>query len=324
MNENEIIDLFRRSFQANPDKDPGMFDDVAYLNEKGRLVVKVDMFVAETDMPPGMTLSQAARKSVIACLSDVSSKGAKAFAFSVSLGIPRRLANRKPIESLIAGFRQAGREYRLRLISGDINEAKDLVIDCVMLGRAGDIYVTRNGARPDDIVFSTGPFGYTGLGLKHLVEGLSIPSTIKRQCIDSVLEPKPNIWLSRSVVSSGLVSASMDSSDGLSATLNEIAFQSGVGMELDNLPVDKEIAESGLDRESVFDAVMFGGEEYATVFTVPPKNEEKISEIAKQSGGRLYRLGRVVQGGGVRLVYEGQIRRIRPAGWVHFAPRRMP
>jgi thiamine-monophosphate kinase len=317
LDEKQIIELFRNRFRANQKENRGLYDDVAYLERSSGFVLKVDMFVAGTDMVPGMTLSQAARKSVVACLSDISSKGARAFGFSLSLGIPRRIANRSSLNALAEGFLLASREFRLKLLSGDVNESRELVIDCVMVGNT-ERMVPRDGAKPGDIVFSTGPFGYTGLGLRHLIYGDDLPDELRKTCTSSVLEPKPNFWLSRTLVSSGLVSASMDSSDGLAATLSEIASQSGVGIRIENLPVDRVVLDSGLSREAIYRAALYGGEEYVTVLAVAPDAVKPIFEIAKKSGGELYRIGTVTKGSGVFIVTESGLKRVRPGGWVHF------
>ena len=64
-------------------------DDVALL-DKG-IVIKSDMLVASTDVPPGMEAWQIARKSVVSCISDLAAKGVRPYGAVISLGIPNRL-----------------------------------------------------------------------------------------------------------------------------------------------------------------------------------------------------------------------------------------
>lgn len=65
-------------------------DDVAYLPaQKGQLIVKSDMLVRKTDMPKQMRLWQAARKSIVMCVSDFAAKGVTPQAVLLSLGVPR-------------------------------------------------------------------------------------------------------------------------------------------------------------------------------------------------------------------------------------------
>ena len=44
---------------------------------KKHLIVKVDTLVESTDLPPGMELVDAARKSIVSCVSDFAAKGVR-------------------------------------------------------------------------------------------------------------------------------------------------------------------------------------------------------------------------------------------------------
>src|SRR5579885_2992986 len=99
--ELEIISTFQRRFGLGTKFAP---EDVEVLPFPGRkFVVKADMLVQSTDVPPGMRLSQVARKSVVSCVSDFSCKGIKPRFAIVSLAIPRGFT-RKMIGGLADGF----------------------------------------------------------------------------------------------------------------------------------------------------------------------------------------------------------------------------
>ncbi|MDG6929290.1 MAG: thiamine-phosphate kinase, partial [Nitrososphaerota archaeon] len=298
MNERQIIEEIRKAFGAAPATDEGMFDDVVRVDPgKGKLILKADMFVADTDMPPGMTLRQAARKSLISCLSDFAAKGATPEGFMVSLALPRRLSGRRTVQDIVSGLRDASREYSVRLVAGDVNESKSLSIDCIMYGFSG-AKVTRGGARPGDSVIATGPFGYSALGLRHLLAGLRLPREVVARCVSSVTAPRPDFRTIRDIASSGMAHSSMDSSDGLARTLHEISRQSGVRIEMTTLPTDdalKELLRGGV----LADAVLYGGEEFIGVATIPPDRMTDATRMAKKAGGRIYEFGAVREGSGV-------------------------
>jgi len=139
-------------------------DDVAWIPmSEGKLVLKVDMLVQHTDVPSGMTLRQAARKAVAMCVSDFAAKGVRPDSFMVSLGLVRGVT-RAEVNELASGFRDAQREWGVRMVGGDTNEANELVIDCAMVGFAKKI-VRRGGATPGEVAVVTGPFGYPPAGL---------------------------------------------------------------------------------------------------------------------------------------------------------------
>jgi thiamine-monophosphate kinase len=321
VNEMQIIDLIRGFFSADQASSQGFYDDILILSEAGDLALKADMFVAETDMPPGMTLPQASRKAVVSCLSDLAAKGAKPIGYIMSMGIPRRLSHRREMTAILDGMKRANEEYSLRLLAGDVNESRELVLDCVMYGLISHS-VTRAGAKPGDIILSTDPFGYTGLGLRHVTGRLNVPPTILDDCLRSILEPHPNFALSSLLVSSGFANASMDSSDGLASTLHEIAEQSGVCISVDSLPIEEKLAKEGLPEGILFQSVFYGGEEFAAVISVPEMKMDQVDEMARRSGKRVYRIGRVLEGRGVKVNMGKGWKPLKKAGWVHLGRHR--
>jgi len=96
LGEREIITLIRRRLKQFPKMELPFGDDVvAFEIEKGSIgVLKTDMLVAKTDIPPGMTIRQAARKALVMCISDFAAKGVKPLLSLVALGIPPRLRER--------------------------------------------------------------------------------------------------------------------------------------------------------------------------------------------------------------------------------------
>src|SRR5580658_6394185 len=104
MNEYDIIELLTKVAGKLPPGYTPIGDDVASLRAvPGRVVLKADMLIGRTDIPPGMTWRQAGRKSVAMCVSDFASKGVHPTAFMVSLGIPRKMG-RNEVKSLSSGF----------------------------------------------------------------------------------------------------------------------------------------------------------------------------------------------------------------------------
>ena len=98
-------------------------DDVAVVPlGVGKLVLKVDMLVEHTDVPRGMTSRQAARKAVAMCVSDFAAKGVKPDSFMVSLGL-RQGVTQEEVGGLALGFRDAEKEWEVRMVGGDTNES---------------------------------------------------------------------------------------------------------------------------------------------------------------------------------------------------------
>ena len=276
--------------------------------------MKVDMLVEHTDVPPGMTYRQAARKAVAMCVSDFAAKGVKPDSFMISLGV-RKGVTQEQVDALAEGFREAGREWKVHLVGGDTNEAEELIIDCVMVGFAGRI-VPRGGSSPGDALVVTGRFGYTRAGLEILMRSAGADAPFRKKATGSVLLPTPN--LRAGIALAPYLTSAMDSSDGLARSLHTLAKASGVGFELTSLPaaggIEKFASSNGLDVEAL---VLQGGEEYVVVGTMRRRNLEAARRAVRGAGGELLEIGRATGSGRVELLAGRMRRAVEDEGWTH-------
>ncbi len=291
-------------------------DDVALIPvNRRKLVLKVDMLVEGTDVPAGMDYRQAARKAVAMCVSDFAAKGVKPDSFMVSLGL-RRGTTQAQVDLLSKGVKDAEREWGVHLVGGDTNETSELVIDCAMVGFARRI-VQRNGARPGDLLVVTGPFGYPPAGLKIMTGGAKVEKGFRDKAVRSVTRPTPNLGVGLALAK--YLSSAMDSSDGLARSLHTLAEASGVGFEVNSLPMAEGIAKfAKANRLSTEQLVLAGGEEYVIVGTVKRDKFAAAEGAARQASGQLLPIGRATANRGrVILKSKGSSRSIEDVGWTH-------
>jgi thiamine-monophosphate kinase len=312
LDEKEIIGLFAKKLGIRS------LDDVALL-DKG-IVIKSDMLVARTDIPPGMEAWQVARKSVVACISDLAAKGVRPYAAVISLGIPTVYSMRRPnIEGLANGFAIASKEFGVKIVGGDTNEAGELVIDCSMIGFPVFKVPTRSGAKPGDYVIVSGAFGLAPAGLAILLQNAITASSIfRKRAVKSVLEPQPK--QSFGLTLARYFSASIDSSDGLAASIYELASQSkGVDIIIHSTPavegLDNFAQENSFDRHGL---VFYGGEEYEIVATISDTKMRQAKAAARKAGISLHVIGRVQRGSG--NVFVGK-KLLENRGYMHFHKR---
>lgn len=299
----------------------GFGDDVSAVNvDKDHVaVLKTDMLVGKTDVPPGMSLRQAARKAVVMNVSDFAAKGVKPLVMLVSLGLPRDL-KKDDVTEIGAGLNEGAREYDAYIIGGDTNEASDLIISCSLLGFSKkERLVSRCGARPGDIVAVTGEFGKTTAGLKILLEGLSAPKKIEEELKEAVLLPKARLKEGIALSRTGGLTASIDSSDGLAWSLYELSEASNVGFIIDHVPMAKEAMEfARIHTLDPWELSLYGGEEYELIVTVKPELWDKTKRAVKKSGGSLMRIGIATEERKIKLQTNGKTRSIERRGWEHF------
>lgn len=316
LGERRIIDMILKRLDPMPDMPIPFGDDVSAVDigDRKLAVIKTDMLVDKTDVPPQMSLWQAARKAVVMNISDLAAKGAKPIAVLVSLGIPRHLTE-KDIEEIANGLNAGAREYGTYILGGDTSEASDLIISCSVFGLGErNRLMLRRGARPGDIVAVTGSFGKSAAGLRILLGQLSCPARLGKKLIDSVLMPRARLNEGLTLAQTGAITASIDSSDGLAWSLHELSKASDVGFLIDNLPIAEEVAD--LAKRCEVDPVelcLYGGEEYELVVTVKPALLERARKKVP-----LIRIGKVTAEKTLTLRMFKKRVPIEPRGWEHF------
>jgi len=298
-------------------------DDVSAVDlGDGRLaVMKTDMLVGRTDVPPGMSLWQAARKAVVMNVSDLAAKGVRPAAILASLGLPRGLTE-GDIKQIGKGLNDGAREYGAYVLGGDTNEASDLVISCATFGTCErQFFMRRSGAKPGDSVAVTGPFGKTAAGLKVLLESLPAPPKVKENLVNAVLMPQARLQEGLALAQTRAVTASIDSSDGLAWSLHEISRASNVGFMIEKLPIAQEAEEfaeaHGLDPA---DLALYGGEEYELVVTVKAELWKRVEEAVKMIGGCITKIGFATREPAILFKEKRGIVPIEARGWEHFKP----
>ena len=312
LNEKKIIKIFQNKL-GNKCFVP---EDVELFKiGKKYFVVKTDTLVESTDIPPGSKLEDVARKSVVSCVSDFAAKGVKPTFGLISLTIPKKYSKSK-LENLAEGFRKATKEFQIKIPGGDTNEGKELVINFTLLGISEKI-VRRKGAKINDIIITTGQFGYSAAGLFILLKN-------KKHSKKFGLKAKRAVFKPRSQLKIGLncknyFSSAMDSSDGLSTTLNEMSNQSGRRFIITSKPSEKDVFHfANLNGLDVNNLIFNGGEEYEIVATANPTDMTKIKKYAKKHQIRFYEIGYVTKGKGVFYKKNKKLIRIKDKGWQHF------
>jgi len=319
LGERKIIEIFMTLLQRMPRMPISFGDDVSAIDlGKGKLaVIKCDMLVAKTDVPRGMSYWQAARKAVVSTVSDFAAKGVQPSGLLTSLGLPYHF-KRKDIVQIGLGLNAGAREYGTYVLGGDTNEAEDLIIDCVGFGLSDEARIMkRSGAKPGDLVATTGSFGKTAAGLKMIKEGSTVPPKTGRELMEAVYMPKARLKEGLALSKTRAVTSCIDSSDGLAWSLHELARISRVGFEIADIPIAdsvKRFAKS--QRLDATELALYGGEEYNLVFSFKPRDIAKVKEAL---GGTFFKIGRVTnQKERVELKAEGRVEPIRPKGWEHF------
>jgi len=319
LSETQIIRILTNQFSGQPGIPLDFGDDVSAIpfSSKTWIIVKTDMLVGSTDIPPGMTIEEAARKSVVATVSDFAAKGVGQQALMVYIGLPAPV-KKKTVQDIARGLRQAAREYRCKMNGGDTNQADDLIIDIAGIGIANPkTLVRRNGARPGDIIAVTGSFGKTSAGLGILTSRREKDLAKYPSLVRAVRRPRARLAEGIILAKSSGATSSIDSSDGLAWSLHQIARSSKVGINLHTIPIASDVQRFAKEhRLSALDLALYGGEEYELVVTIRPERFHH----SKKRVPSLTRIGIVEkQSFGVWAHLAGKRTQVKERGWEHFS-----
>jgi hydrogenase expression/formation protein HypE len=216
-------------------------DDQAIVNLNGtRLAFTTDSFVVKPLFFPGGDIGSLA---VHGTVNDLAMGGAKPLFLSVAFILEEGLSVetlRRVVQSMHAAARAAG----VSIVTGDTKVVErgsgdQLFINTTGLGVVPEgVNLSANAARPGDMVLLSGSIGDHGIAILAQREGLEFESRIESDsaALHTLVAKMLN-------VSREIRCMRDPTRGGVSSTLNEIAAQSGVGIELveSEIPVREEV-----------------------------------------------------------------------------------
>jgi len=230
------------------------------------------------------------RKAMNRNLSDCAAMGCLPAAALATVALPKG-ASIDYAKELYLGLRDAADPYYCPVVGGDTGSwAGKLVVTVTIFGRSGGVKpVTRAGAKPGDAIYVTGPLGGSIRG-RHMTF-------------------EPRVFLGRQLAQTGLSTAMIDLSDGLSRDLAHICRQSGVGavVQASAVPTHDDAVEMRRDGHSPLEHALHDGEDYELLFTGP---EGRFAGLAKP-------IGMITASPGVWLQTDGRTEPLEPKGWEH-------
>lgn len=284
MKEKEFITIIKNTLNS-----PYIGDDCAYLKDLG-IVVTQDSLVEDIHFSTKfISAFDLGFKAVMVNVSDVAASGAEPKYLTVSLSLPSDVKE-DFVEEFYNGCEKAcGND--VQIVGGDITGSEKIYISICAIGKTlGRNISSRKNAKIGQKVIVSGIHGSSSAGLKLLFEGKNSPEKFIKSHINPVAQVEFGKNISTTVKEPY---AMMDTSDGLMDGLSTIANESGVLLDIDfdKIPYDKDIEQF----ENWQDLVLFGGEDYQILATVPQNFQ----------GG--FEIGVVKEGLGVNLKLRDKI-----------------
>lgn len=268
-------------------------DDGAVIDHFGRqTVISTDMLVEGVHFDLMYTpLKHLGYKAVAVNLSDICAMMATPTHITLSIGVSNRFSV-EALEEFYEGVYAACRKYNVDLIGGDTTTShKGFIISITAIGEvAPNKFVTRGGARPNDLICVTGDLGGAYLGLQLLerekkifLENKGVQPDLQDQdyLVGRILKPEPRLDVVEWLMEKNIVPTAMiDISDGLSSELLHICRRSDTGCVLyeDKLPISDEAKALGMQFNiPTTTCALSGGEDYELLFTISQADYETVA-----------------------------------------------
>lgn len=233
-----VAELFLRHFD-NPVL--AVMDDAARLQLTGPVAMSTDGFIVDPILFPGGNIGSLA---VHGTVNDVAMLGARPRYLTAGFILEEGL-DMAVLETIVAAMGQAAREAGVQIVAGDTKVAPKGALDKIFITTTGigeilvDPAPSGHRAAPGDAVLLSGTMGDHGLAILSTRQGLTFETPIVSDCaslngmVESLITTLSDVHTLRD-----------PTRGGLATTLNEIASQSGVVVEVEEaaIPVHPAVA----------------------------------------------------------------------------------
>jgi thiamine-monophosphate kinase len=302
MGEFDLIARIRSAATTSDCVALGIGDDCAILrpDPANELVVTTDMLLDGRHFRLGeATAEQVGYKSLAVNLSDIAAMGARPLAAFVAVSLPRGDAEAIAM-GLLRGMDPLARRFGVALAGGDTNAWDGpLVVGVTVVGECPTgAAIRRDGARPGDAIYVTGPLGGSLLG-RHL-------------------RPEPRLDEASRLRDACTLHAMIDISDGLLSDLGHICAESGglgAVIDIQAIPIHRDaLALARRSGRDGLDHALHDGEDFELCFTAAACELKSLLAAVPT----VRRIGVITAGGGLRLRdHDGTTHAATPRGFDH-------
>jgi thiamine-monophosphate kinase len=297
--ERAAIERIRSRLPGPPDGETWIGDDAAVVAPPPEsLLLATDLVVAGVHVDLDLVgVDDMGWKAMAVNVSDLAAMAGRPQQALVAVAGPAAT----DLDALFDGLAEAASRYRCPIVGGDLCNADILVVSVAVTGTSGGRpAVRRDGARPGDALFVTGPLGASAAGLGLLRSGRAPDAP---ELVAAHRRPEARVEEGQAARAGG-ATAMIDLSDGLALDLDRVAVASRVGLAITDVPVaDGASAEQALG----------GGEDYELAFSAPDPDVVGAAFRAARLRPPV-RIGSCTADPDERLL-DG--RRLQPVGWQH-------
>ena len=309
-----IKEYFTGIGDSNDDVLLAVGDDAAVVEvaPDPQLFVGRDTWVGGFHSPADPSPADIAYKSIAVNLSDLAAMAASPAWFLLSLTLPRN--DSRWLSEFAGGLRQTADDFKLPLIGGDTCRGElSVTVQIAGVVPTGQ-YVTRQLAKPGDLIVVSGELGNAGLGLALTQGRVDLPPDLHARCLQALNRPRPRLELNPFLRE--FASAAIDISDGLQGDLAHVlkASRCGAMISRDSIPVNPWIAQ-----KKAYQYALGAGDDYEICCSLPASYQREIENWnLEHPDCRLTVIGEITESGYFLQQDESLIDLSDAQGYQHF------
>ena len=256
-----------------------MNDSAVFDLKGGKLAFTTDSYVVDPIFFPGGDIGSLA---VCGTVNDLAMRGARPCYLSVGFIIEEGFLL-SDLELILLSMERAAKEAGVQIVTGDTKVVPKGAADKIFINTSGiglipeGLDIAGQNARPGDALLLSGTVGDHGLTILSKREGLGFESSLKSDAaplnhlVQEMLQAGPDIHVLRD-----------PTRGGLATTLNEIAGQSQVGLEIweEAIPVRDSVSAAseilGLDP-------LYVANEGKLIAILPQSQAEAVLSVMKRN-----------------------------------------
>ncbi|MEM0296833.1 MAG: AIR synthase related protein [Zestosphaera sp.] len=274
----EIVKNLARGVRRHPKTLLTWFDDAGAVRfDRGYILVKVDGFAVSRALYPWCGLGDFGFRGVTAAVSDVVAKGCSPYLYAVSIGVTPDQVDR--VEEIVRGVESAVRLYGGYVENMDTNVGSDGWVDVFVLAECRNTPLSRT-VRPADILLLPRRVGLSAIAFIDFVRGRT-PLTDEVRAFSC--RPEADLRLARFLVEDrSCVAGSIDVSDTLLESLQQISEVSGTGVYMPGAPSDllhqQALAYAHSEGVDPLHMLLGSNEEYVPIMAIRPWCVDEVCE----------------------------------------------
>lgn len=270
-----------------------------------RLAFSTDTYVVDPVFFPGGSIGDLAVNGTV---NDLAMCGAVPLFLSAGLVIEEGFAA-ADLAAILGQMAQAARNAGVQIVTGDTKVVPRGAADKIFINTSGigrvpaGVRISGDRARPGDRILLSGSIADHGIAVLTCREGMRFDSPVLsdtaalNHLVQRMLSVAPDIHVLRD-----------PTRGGLGTTLNEIAGQSGVGIQIteDRIPVKPDVA--ALCELLGFDP-LYVANEGKLIAILPPEDAEAVLDVLRQDppGRDACIIGEVLDGPSGRVTMKTRI-----------------